>query len=84
MTKKMEQEDLHPHERALFDVDYISLADPDTMEEVDEVDDGRGAIVSGAIKMMPLEAPSEGEDCGLGGGTVPVRLIDNLILGPVD
>lgn len=80
--KKLEQDDLPPAKRALFEVDYISLADPDTLEEVEEVDEKRGAILSGAIKMKPLEEPQEGEDCGLGGGAVPVRLIDNIVLKP--
>lgn len=82
MNKKMEQEDMPAHKRAVFDVDYISLADPDTLEEVEEVDQARGAIMSAAIKMLPLEEPQEGEDCGLGGGSLPVRLIDNIILRP--
>ena len=82
MSAKIEQEELSAHRRVLFDVDYISLADPETMEEIEEVDDSRGAILSGAIKMMPLESPRDGEDCGLGDGTIPVRLIDNIILHP--
>ncbi|KAI5194749.1 pantoate-beta-alanine ligase [Aureobasidium subglaciale] len=83
-SKMMEQDDLPPSKRARIEVDYISLADPDTMEEVDVVDPSKGAILSGAIKMLPLEEPQEGEDCGLGGGVVPVRLIDNIILQPID
>ena len=67
-------------ERVRFEIDYISIADPDTMEELDEVDPERGAILSGAIKMLPLEEPNEGEETGLGGGTSTVRLIDNIRL----
>ncbi|KAJ4337037.1 pantoate-beta-alanine ligase [Ascochyta clinopodiicola] len=77
-----EQEALEPSKRALFQVDYISLADPDTMEEVEKVDETKGAILSGAVKMLPLEDPQEGEDLGLGGGQVAVRLIDNIVLQP--
>ncbi|RAL14083.1 pantoate--beta-alanine ligase PAN6 [Aspergillus homomorphus CBS 101889] len=77
-----EQQGLGPAERALFEVDYISLADPDTLDELDTVDPRRGAILSGAIKMAPLEESTPGEDCGLGEGKVPVRLIDNLIFPP--
>lgn len=82
--KRAEQEDLEPSERALFDVDYISLADPDTLEEVDAVDETKGAILSGAIKMMPLEEVDSGskEHLGLGNGKIPVRLIDNIVLPP--
>ncbi|KAH8168555.1 pantoate-beta-alanine ligase domain-containing protein [Sarocladium implicatum] len=66
---------------APFEVDYISLADPQTMMEVDEVDPSKGAVVSGAIKMLQIEKPAEGEDLGYKGGP-PVRLIDNVILKP--
>ncbi|KND91555.1 Pantothenate synthetase [Tolypocladium ophioglossoides CBS 100239] len=70
-----------PDQRAFFEIDYISLADPDTLEEVDDVDRSRGAVISGAIKMLPLEQAQEGEDVGHAGGPA-VRLIDNIILQP--
>lgn len=78
----IKQDELPETERAQFEVDYISLADPDTLEEVEQVDPKKGAILSAAIKMLPLEATKEGEKLGLGGDKVPVRLIDNLILEP--
>lgn len=84
MRIRDEQEEMKPNERALFDVDYISLADPDSLEEVEIVDESRGAILSAAIKMMPLEEVNEGEDCGLGDGKIAVRLIDNIILQPTN
>lgn len=77
-----EQSQLEPKERVIFEIDYISLADPDTMQEVEEVDASRGAILSGAVKMLPVEDPQPGEDLGLSGGPA-VRLIDNIILKPV-
>lgn len=77
-----EQQTLPPSERALYEVVYISLADPETLEELDTVDPSKGAILSGAVKMAPLEEPKYGEDCGLGEGKVPVRLIDNFIFKP--
>lgn len=67
-------------ERVRFEIDYISIADPDTLDELEEVDSERGAMLSGAIKMLPLEEPQEGEDTGLGGGRSTVRLIDNIHL----
>lgn len=79
----LEQDALEPSRRARFEVDYISLADPETMEELDEVDEARGAILSGAVKMLPLEEPKEGEELGVGDGQIPVRLIDNIVLDPV-
>jgi pantoate--beta-alanine ligase len=77
-----QQRGLSPSERALYEVDYISLADPDTLDELEIVDPAKGAVLSTAFKMAPLEESRPGEDCGLGDGKVPVRLIDNLILHP--
>ncbi|KAL6871264.1 pantoate-beta-alanine ligase [Trichoderma novae-zelandiae] len=75
------QMELPPSQRATYEVDYISLADPDTLQEVDSVDPTKGAVLSGAIKMKPVEEAQEGEDLGHSGGP-PVRLIDNIILAP--
>lgn len=75
------QNDIGPEQGALFEVDYVSLADPDTMQEIEAVDPARGAVLSGAIKMLSLEKPQPGEDVGHAGGPA-VRLIDNLILPP--
>ena len=75
-----QQRALSPRDRVLFEVDYISLADPDTLEEVDEID-ARGAVLSGAIKMLPVEEAVDGEDLGHSNGPA-VRLIDNIILRP--
>ncbi|KAJ5875886.1 uncharacterized protein N7529_001470 [Penicillium soppii] len=77
-----QQQGLSPSERALYEVDYISLADPDTLDELETVEPTKGAVLSTAFKMAPLEETNAGEDCGLGDGKVPVRLIDNLILHP--
>jgi pantoate--beta-alanine ligase len=77
-----EQDALAPAARATFQVDYLSLADPDTMEEIDVVDETKGAILSGAVKMLPIEEPQEGEELGVGDGQIPVRLIDNIVLEP--
>jgi len=78
----IEQEQMQPKDRTLFEVDYISMADPETLEELEEVEEKRGAILSGAVKMLPVEDPQPGEDLGLGGGP-SVRLIDNIILRPL-
>ena len=68
--------------RAIFEVDYVSIADPRTLDELNEVDPKIGAVLSGAIKVLPLEGIDKGEDAGLGGGATLVRLIDNLIIEP--
>lgn len=75
------QNALGEDERALFEVDYISLADRDSLQEVDSVDPSRGAVLSGAIKMLPVEKARDGEDLGHSAGPA-VRLIDNIILPP--
>lgn len=66
--------------RVSFEVDYISLAEPDTMEEVVAyVNREKGAILSGAIKIFPVETPQPGEELGHSGGPL-VRIIDNIVL----
>lgn len=77
----MEQHQLNPEEMVKFEIDYISLADPETMQEIQDVDESRGAILSGAVRMLPVESPQPSEDLGLAGGP-SVRLIDNIILKP--
>ncbi|KAF6806709.1 pantoate-beta-alanine ligase [Colletotrichum musicola] len=76
-----EQMKLAPKDRVKFEVDYISLADPDSMQEIDAVVLAKGGILSGAVKMLPVEEPQPGEDLGHSGGP-SVRLIDNIILKP--
>lgn len=73
-----EQEQLPAEQRIQFEVDYISLADTESLEEMGVVNETQGAILSGAIKMLPVENPCEGED----DGEISVRLIDNIILKP--
>lgn len=74
------QRNLPPSERAMFEVEYISIANPKTMQEIDQVKAEKSAIVSGAIVMLPVLEPGEDENLGLGGGKTGVRLIDNIRL----
>jgi pantoate--beta-alanine ligase len=76
-----EQMALNPEERVKYEVDYIALSDPETMVELSEVESTKGGILSGAIRMLPVESPQPGEDLGHSGGP-PVRLIDNIVLRP--
>lgn len=63
-----------------FELDYVSVADMEEMNEIKgDVDPSRGAIISGAIKMLPVEDPRTAEERA----QKPVRLIDNIILAPV-
>lgn len=77
-----EQSRLPPSEGVLFELDYIALRDPDTFAELKEVDPSKGAVLCGAIKMLPVFEAKKGEDLGQSGGP-PVRLIDNLVLPPI-
>ena len=78
-----EQDALPPSRRAQFELDYISIADPETLDELESVDVKQGAIVSGAIKMLPIEQPQDREYLGVGEDKTPVRLIDNIAVGVV-
>lgn len=73
---------LPKNRRVLFELDYLSLADPDSLEEIRQVDASKGALLSGAIKMLPLEEVQDGEELGLGDDKGAVRLIDNVVLRP--
>ena len=79
-TLQDEQRALPPSQRARFELEYISLADPISLKEVDWVAK-EGAILSGAVKMLPLEDIQQGEKLGIDGDSRPVRLIDNQLLG---
>lgn len=74
------QRALPPMWRSLFEVDYFSLADREHLTELDNVNPAHGAVLSGAIKMLPVEEAQEDEDLGTGDGKTTVRLIDNLRL----
>jgi len=73
------QRKLLPSQRVRFEIDYLSLADPDTLEELQVIETYKSAILSGAMVMLPLEEIQPGENTGIGGGQWPVRLIDNHI-----
>ena len=49
-------------------LDYLSLAEPGRLEEIDKVE-GPGAVMSMAVMMLPCKE-----------GDLTVRLIDNVIL----
>ena len=74
------QRRLAPSQRARFELDYLSLVDPTTLSDLTFVDPKEGAILCGALVMLPLEEPQDGEYKGLGGGKSSVRLVDNIML----
>ncbi|MCJ1314140.1 pantothenate synthase [Agyrium rufum] len=81
-----QQDALPRSERAVIEVDYLTILDPISLETPKSVGQTinrqHGAILCGAIKMLPLEDPSSEEQLGLGGDKGVVRLIDNLLLEP--
>jgi pantoate--beta-alanine ligase len=60
--------DAHAEDGAKLKLDYISLAEPEMLNELEEVK-RPGAILSGAMFMLPMNETEK-----------VVRLIDNLIL----
>ena len=74
------QRNLPPWERAMFEVDYLSIADSRTMAEIDEVKAEHTTVISGAIIMLPILQHRRNENLGLGAGKKAVRLIDNIIM----
>lgn len=49
-------------------IEYVSLTDGEELQELQTLDGRGGAILSGAVRMMPT-----------GEGEAPVRIIDNII-----
>ena len=54
-SEEAKQEALGPAQRARFTIEFLKLADPKSLEEVEEVDPRIGAMVSGSIVMLPLD-----------------------------
>jgi pantoate--beta-alanine ligase len=64
-----------------LEIDYIALSDPDDMSVIEEsalVDAGKGAIISAAMKVWPVDEPRDQTERE----QISVRLIDNVILKP--
>lgn len=71
------QASLDPSLRTWYEVDYVSLAHYDGMDEIeDNVNPEVGAVISAAIRMLPVEQPKDEQEKA----QKPVRLLDNLIL----
>lgn len=70
-------------ERARFEVLYFGLSNLKTIEDLEEVDPKEGALLSGAIQILPLETADQTEDLGWRGGTDSIRLIDSIVLKPI-
>ncbi|KAL8701191.1 MAG: hypothetical protein Q9201_005040 [Fulgogasparrea decipioides] len=82
LNEQMVQERMDVSQRAMFKVLYFEISDLGSLEEVEEVDTSKGALLSGAIRMLPLETVAEDEGAGLRNGTDRIRLIDSIVLKP--
>ena len=73
--------ELPSRKRVRFELDYLSVADMNTMEEYADEAEIENCIVSIAVKLLPVEDVAPGEYTGEGdGGSRTIRLIDNTIL----
>lgn len=75
------QKALDQADRALFEVDYVALTDLEDMASITGPGSGpigrdKGAVLSLAVKMLPVEEPGDEQERGQG----VVRLIDNVVL----
>ena len=55
---------LRPEDRVQFEVDYISLADSENLQELHEIDSAKVAVLSGAVRRLPVAATQKGEVWG--------------------
>ncbi len=62
------------------ELDCLSMADRDSLEGVKVVDKTKGAILSGAGRMSPVEEAGTDEDCGLGVGLPEIPKTGHLYL----
>lgn len=80
LAEQLRQAKLDGEHRVLFDVDYLSVADRESMNELDQIEASKGAILSGAIKVHALEQVGPDELTGAGGDKIAVRLLDNVLV----
>lgn len=73
------QKRLPVHQRANFELEYLSMADMYSLQEIADVKDATRCVISAVIVMLPLEAPSGTERLGIDGDKKPVRLLDNIV-----
>ncbi|KAL8917213.1 MAG: hypothetical protein Q9172_005943 [Xanthocarpia lactea] len=71
-------------QRVNFEIVYFDLADKESMTPIRTVKPERGAVICGAIHLLPLEGLAYGEDGGRLDGNDTVRLIDSIVLEPRD
>ena len=77
------QDQMSAGERVRFEILYFGLSDPQTIEDVEKVDPREGALLSGAIQMLPLEVADQTDEPQYPFGTESIRLIDSTLLKPL-
>ena len=82
--EQMVQEKMEPDERARFEILYFRLSALDSLEDVEEMNPDKGALLSGALQMLPLEEAFPSEDTGRRNGIDTIRLVDSMVLEPTD
>lgn len=80
--ESFKQERLLEGQRVEFEAMYFDLAEKEGMTPINAVNPENGAVMCGAIIMLPLEILAPGEDGGRLGGSDTVRLIDSVLLEP--
>ena len=80
-SKEQERQNrMKDSDRVQFEVLYFQLSDRRTLDDLEAVDDTEGALLSGAIEMLPLDTQTESEDAGSGNSKKSIRLIDSVFL----
>ncbi|KAI4264652.1 MAG: hypothetical protein L6R42_000250 [Xanthoria sp. 1 TBL-2021] len=72
---------LKPH-RADFEVIYFELVEQESMISIGTVKSENGAVICGAVRLLPLEVLANGEEGGRQSGGDTIRLIDSILLEP--
>ncbi|KAI4193938.1 MAG: hypothetical protein LQ346_003799 [Caloplaca aetnensis] len=80
--EQVKQGQLSKAQRVNLEMIYFELADQESMTPIRTVDPERGAVLCGAIQMLPLEVLANGEDGGRQDGNDTIRLIDSILLKP--
>ncbi|KAL8869184.1 MAG: hypothetical protein Q9198_007955, partial [Flavoplaca austrocitrina] len=80
--EQVKQEQLLKLRRVSLEIIYFELADRESMTAIGSVDPEKGAVICGAILLLPIEILAYGEDGGRQDGNDTVRLIDSVLLEP--
>ena len=83
LRERERQSSRDPSDQVTFEVIYFGLSDRQTLEDVEEVNVTRGALLSGAMQMLPFEVMARSNSTqphDWVSDRASVRLIDSLVL----